>query len=237
MLRVEGVTIRYGPIRAVQDLSFEIEEGEVVALLGPNGAGKTTTLAGIMAMTPVAAGRILLDGVDITRQRTEQIVRRGVAMTPEGRRVFATLTVAENLRLGGASKGRVTDELYDQVLSLFPVLRERLGTLAGTLSGGQQQQLAIARSLMSEPRLLMLDEPSLGLAPKVVDIIFDMVAELSRRGVTLLLVEQHGYRALELARRCVVLNAGKMTYAGSAAELLESGELAAAYFGPIASSR
>jgi branched-chain amino acid transport system ATP-binding protein len=188
-------------------------------------------------MMPVASGRILLDDVDVTRLRTEQIVRRGVAMTPEGRRIFGTLTVADNLRLGGAAMGRVASDVHDRVLSMFPVLRQRLGALAGTLSGGQQQQLAIARSLMSEPRLLMLDEPSLGLAPKVVDTIFDMVAELSRQGVTLLLVEQHGYRALELAQRCVVLNAGKVTYAGSAERLLESGELAAAYFGPAGASR
>jgi len=225
------MAVRYGPIHAVQGVSFEIGDGEVLALLGPNGAGKSSTLAGIMGVARVSQGRVELDGDDITNQPTEAIVRRGISLTPEGRRIFAALTVEENLRLGGAIRGRAAASAREEVLDLFPILRERLAAPAGSLSGGQQQQLAIARSLMSQPRVLLLDEPSVGLAPLVVDALFTLLGELARRGTTLLLVEQHGSRALQLAQRCVVLGAGRPTYIGDPAELLESDALSAMYLG------
>jgi branched-chain amino acid transport system ATP-binding protein len=231
VLRVERIAVRYGPIHAVQGVSFEIGDGEVLALLGPNGAGKSSTLAGIMGVARVGQGRVELDGHDITNQPTEAIVRRGVSLTPEGRRIFAALTVEENLRLGGAIRRRAAASAREEVLDLFPILRERLAAPAGSLSGGQQQQLAIARSLMSQPRVLLLDEPSVGLAPLVVDALFTLLGELARRGTTLLLVEQHGSRALQLAQRCVVLGAGRPTYVGDSAELLESNALSAMYLG------
>jgi branched-chain amino acid transport system ATP-binding protein len=225
------MAVRYGPIHAVQNVSFEVGDGEVVALLGPNGAGKSSTLAGIMGVARVSQGRVELDGDEITNLPTEAIVRRGISLTPEGRRIFAALTVEENLRLGGAIRRRASASAREEVLDLFPVLRDRMASPAGSLSGGQQQQLAIARALMSQPRVLLLDEPSVGLAPLVVEALFTLLGELARRGTTLLLVEQHGSRALQLAQRCVVLGAGRPTYVGAAAELLESNALSAMYLG------
>lgn len=233
MLEVEGLSVHYGAIRAVEDVSVRVEEGEIVALLGPNGAGKTSLISAIARLIPISAGRIVLDGKDITRKRTEDVVRAGATVTPEGRRVFADLTVGQNLRLGAAIRrdsGGVRRDL-DEMLEMFPILRERYDSQAQTLSGGEQQQLAIARSMMSSPKLLMLDEPSLGLAPRLVEVIFGLMAELRKKGLTMLVVEQNAYDALELADRAYVLNTGRLQYSGSAKDLLESEDLMEHYLG------
>jgi branched-chain amino acid transport system ATP-binding protein len=233
LLVVERLNVSYGAITAVRDLDIEISAGEIVTLLGPNGAGKTSTLSAIMGMTSASAGAIRFDGAEVSGLNVEQRVRRGMALSPEGRQVFEGLTVAENLRLGAASKNRSeTAQTYDEVYELFPILWERREQDAGTLSGGQQQQLAIARALMSHPKLLLLDEPSLGLAPTVVDLIFDLIATLRDRGMTLILVEQNVTRSLEVAHRGYVLEGGRIVLAGTAAELSDAGEdLVGAYLG------
>jgi branched-chain amino acid transport system ATP-binding protein len=207
----------------------------VVAVLGPNGAGKTSLLSALAGLVPWVEGRVTFEGVDISRRKPEDIVRLGISLTPEGRQVFARLTVEENLRLGGAGpRARSTkSDVGEQIFELFPVLKERWGEQAGSLSGGQQQQLAIARSLMSQPRLLMLDEPSLGLAPLMVDRIFQLVDELHDRGATILLVEQNARRALEIADRVCVLSSGTVEYAGSAESLRSSSSLFDTYLGIV----
>ncbi len=197
MLEVDDLEVRYGGITAVREVSLQVEEGEIVALLGPNGAGKSSTLGAIMGLVRPTCGQIRFRGADISRLQTEQIVRKGVALTPEGRRILTQLTVRENLALAAAGRrrrGNVEADL-ETILDRFPILRERLDTSAGTLSGGQAQQLAIARSLMSAPQLLLLDEPTLGLAPLIVDLIFDTIAELRNNGLTVLVVEQNAMRA------------------------------------------
>jgi branched-chain amino acid transport system ATP-binding protein len=232
VLTLEGVDVLYGPIRAVEHVSLRVEEGEVLALLGPNGAGKTTLLSAIAGIVPVAAGRIRFAGADITGRRPEDIARLGISLIPEGRRIFASLTVGENLRLGTAAAGRgrrAADRA--EVLELFPALSGRLSAPAGTLSGGQQQQLAIARSLMSGPRLLLLDEPSLGLAPLIVDRIFQLIGRLNQQGMTVLLVEQNVHRALEVAAGACVLSTGRLEFSGRAAELRQAADLMSTYFG------
>lgn len=233
MLVVEDLSVTYGAVRAVRDVSIRVNDGEFVALLGPNGAGKTSLLSAIVGLVPVSSGRILLDGKDITRLDTEDRVRRGLTVTPEGRRVFANLTVAENLELGaGTRKNRkeIQEDLRTY-LEMFPVLRERYRQTAGSLSGGEQQMLAIARSLMSRPKLIMLDEPSLGLAPRLVDLIFRLIVGLRGRGLTLLVVEQNAQEALKFADRAYVLSTGSLEFAGSASELRNSKELMKAYLG------
>ena len=233
MLVVEDLSVTYGAVRAVRDVSIRVNDGEFVALLGPNGAGKTSLLSAIVGLVPVSNGRILLDGKDITRLDTEDRVRRGLTVTPEGRRVFANLTVAENLELGaGTRKNRkeIQEDLRTY-LDMFPVLRERYRQTAGSLSGGEQQMLAIARSLMSRPKLIMLDEPSLGLAPRLVDLIFRLIVGLRGRGLTLLVVEQNAQEALKFADRAYVLSTGSLEFAGSASELRNSKELMKAYLG------
>lgn len=233
LLAIDGLNVAYGAIQAVNNLSIEVNEGEIVALLGANGAGKSSTLNGIMALIP-ASGGITFQGHDCSRQSTEQRVRSGMTLTPEGRRVFPTLTVAENLRLGAAanraSKHALAQTL-DLVFSLFPILHERRSQLGGTLSGGQQQQLAIARSLMSRPKLLLLDEPSLGLAPKIVEDIFELILRLRQQGITLLVVEQNVSMALEIADRAYVLANGAIAQQGNAAELRTSDQLQQIYLG------
>jgi branched-chain amino acid transport system ATP-binding protein len=233
VLVVEDLSVTYGAVRAVRDVSIRVNDGEFVALLGPNGAGKTSLLSAIVGLVPVSSGRILLDGKDITRLDTEDRVRRGLTVTPEGRRVFANLTVAENLELGaGTRKNRkeIQEDLRTY-LEMFPVLRERYRQTAGSLSGGEQQMLAIARSLMSRPKLIMLDEPSLGLAPRLVDLIFRLIVGLRGRGLTLLVVEQNAQEALKFADRAYVLSTGSLEFAGSASELRNSKELMKAYLG------
>ena len=233
MLSVENLSVSYGAIRAVQNVSLRVEEGEIVALLGPNGAGKTSLISAIVGLVPVDAGKITLRDVDITNKKTEDVVRMGVTLTPEGRHVFADLSVGENLRLGAAvrkdAEGVKRD--LDELLEMFPILRDRYKAKAQTLSGGEQQQLAIARSMMSKPRLLMLDEPSLGLAPRLVEQIFELISTLRGRGLTLLVVEQNAHDALLFADRAYVLSTGRIRYEGSAHELASSEDLMTHYLG------
>lgn len=230
MLSVEGLKVRYGQIEAVKGLDFTVAQGEIVTLLGANGAGKTSTLAAIVGLAP-ATGVIRFENQNLVGLKPEDISRRGIALTPEGRRVFPALTVAENLLLGGAMhhKGSSLDTTREEMLTLFPILRERYRQRAGLLSGGEQQMLAIARSLMSAPRLLLLDEPSLGLAPKIVDEVFRLIAGLREKGITILLVEQNAVRALGIADRGYVLVNGRITLQGTGRELAQSDEVRAAY--------
>jgi branched-chain amino acid transport system ATP-binding protein len=232
MLSVSSLSVAYGAVQALRGVSLEVGQGELVALLGPNGAGKTSTLSALMGLRR-ASGAVRLDGEPVLGRAPEQIVRMGMTLVPEGRRVFGRLTVAENLRLGAAvqSDEAARAREYNEVYSLFPVLEERSAQLAGSLSGGEQQQLAIARALMSGPRLLLLDEPSLGLAPKIVDTIFGLIERLRARGLTVLLVEQNVDRSLEIADRGYVLVGGEIVLAGSADELLRSQDVQRAYLG------
>lgn len=233
LLVVEDLAVKYGPIAAVKHISFEIGHGEIVALLGPNGAGKTSTLNAISGLVDSQSASMRFQDADIRRDRVEARVRRGIALSPEGRQIFSELTVAENLRLGGATRSRKeTEASYANVYELFPILFERKEQYAGTLSGGQQQQLAIGRALMSAPKLLLLDEPSLGLAPRIVDVIFDLIALLRERGVTILIVEQNVSRTLEIADRGYVLEGGKIALSGSSEELQRAdADLIGAYLG------
>jgi len=233
MLSVENISVSYGPIRAIRDIRLSVSSGEIVALLGSNGAGKSTTLKALMGLHPVSSGRIIFEDQVISGMATDQIVRRGMTLTPEGRKVFAGLTIDENLRLGSAARKDRADiaKTRAEVLGLFPILGERLHQFAGTLSGGEQQQLAIARSLMSTPRLLLLDEPSLGLAPQIVDQIFDLIADLRQGGLTILLVEQNAEMALEIADRGYIYSNGKIELTGTGAELGASDDVANTYLG------
>jgi branched-chain amino acid transport system ATP-binding protein len=233
MLSVENISVSYGPIRAIRDIRLSVSSGEIVALLGPNGAGKSSTLKALMSLHPVSSGRITFEDQVITGLATEQIVRLGMTLTPEGRKVFAGLTVDENLRLGSAARkdqAEVT-KTRAEIFELFPILKERIHQFAGTLSGGEQQQLAIARSLMSAPRLLLLDEPSLGLAPQIVDQIFDLISDLRQRGLTILLVEQNAEMALEIADRGYIYANGMIELTGTGAELRASDDVANTYLG------
>ena len=232
MLSVQGLKVSYGEIEMLHGIDLHIRAGEIVALVGANGAGKSTTLAALCGLVPVSAGRVVYAGQDITGWPPERISCCGVAMTPEGRRVFANLTVAENLRLGGAMHlGRRAGQRQEELLELFPVLRSRLKQKAGNLSGGEQQMLAIARSLMSKPRLLLLDEPSLGLSPQMIDTVFDLIAGLSKSGLTILLVEQNVALALEIAGSAIVLANGAVALSGPANELATSALVRQAYLG------
>ena len=233
MLRVDGLSVHYGRIRAVRDLSLTVGAGEVVGLLGPNGAGKTSTLAAVSGALRPAAGRVTLADEDVTGQPAERMVRRGLALVPEGRRIFATLTVAENLALGATVRRRDRDGVRTDVeeqLERFPVLRRYYRTAAGKLSGGEQQQLAIARALLGRPTLLLLDEPSLGLAPVLVDVVFDTIERLRADGLTILLVEQNASRAVAVADRCYVLRSGRLVAEAARGEL-HPDELGALYLG------
>ena len=232
MLRIEGLNVRYGPVAAVNGLDLEVADGEAVTLVGPNGAGKTTTLATVMGLVRPASGEITFQGESIVGLDPDRIVRRGLALVPEGRQIFGTLTVHENLLLGATV--RRGDEINDDIeaaLARFPVLGRYLHTHAGSLSGGEQQQLAIARALLARPRLLLLDEPSLGLAPQMVDLVFEALAELRERGVSLLLVEQNARRAIEFADRGYVMESAEIRLSGRREELLAGTDLESAYFG------
>jgi branched-chain amino acid transport system ATP-binding protein len=234
LLRVESIEAGYGDFTAVRDVSLEVREREAVALVGGNGAGKTTTLRAVSGLLPLRRGRILLDEERIDGLSSSRVVGRGIAHVPEGRQLFPTMTVRENLELGAAASaaGRARAvEALDWVLDLFPRLRERSGQLAGTLSGGEQQMCAIGRGLMARPRLLMLDEPSLGLAPVVVRAIFDNLARINREGTALLLVEQNVPRALQLSQRAYVLENGAVALTGASADVLANPYVKRAYLG------
>jgi branched-chain amino acid transport system ATP-binding protein len=233
ILTVDDLVDRYGPIVAVQNVSLNVRQGEIVALLGANGAGKSSLLNAVVGLVPIAGGLVKFKGEPINRLTPEAIVRRGISLTPEGRRVFPRLSVADNLRLGGAvTRDRADyDAAHEHVLNLFPILGERIRQNGGTLSGGQQQMLAIGRSLMARPALLLLDEPSLGLAPIVVDQIFELLERLRGEGTTILLVEQNVHRALEISDRAYVLKSGRVESQGESAALRASAEIERAYLG------
>jgi branched-chain amino acid transport system ATP-binding protein len=235
MLELVDVHVRYGAIRALQGVSLRVDEGELVALIGSNGAGKSTTLRAISGLLRPSQGTITFEGVDITRAASERIVARGISHCPEGRRIFGSLTVAENLRLGAVSRprsdGAAIAEDLAMVLELFPLLGERLDQAGGTLSGGEQQMLAIGRALMSRPRLLLLDEPSLGLAPLMVERIFETIAQLKQQGRTILLVEQNVHHAFDVADRAYVLETGRITLDGPADVLRSDPKVEQSYLG------
>lgn len=235
-LAVDALSVSYGSVRAVRELDLLVRRHELVALLGANGAGKSSTLKAIMGLAPVSHGRVFFEGLPIRGLATEEIVRRGLTLVPEGRRVFPRLSVEQNLVLGGYGLGTRRNggsvrSGIEGLYSLFPILGERRQQAAGTLSGGEQQQLAIARALMSDPHVLLLDEPSLGLAPQAVEMIFGLIDELHQRGVTILLVEQNVHIALEVASRAYVLASGALQLAGDADELLHSTGIDRAYLG------
>ena len=230
MLDIAGVETFYGRIQALRGVDIEVCRGEIVTLIGANGAGKSTLLMTVCGDPRAAAGRITLDGADITHKPTFEIVRMGLAQAPEGRRIFPRMTVRENLQLGATTgEEEHIEEDLERVYELFPILRDRADQRGGTLSGGEQQMLAIARALMSRPRLLLLDEPSLGLAPMIVKQIFEVVAEINKTGTTVFLVEQNAYHALRLADRGYVMANGRIILSGTGDELLSNAEVRAAY--------
>ncbi len=233
LLQLNGVTISYGAVSAVRNLSISVQPGELVALVGSNGAGKSTTLRAISGLVRPQSGTIAFDGRDITRTASHTIVGRGIAHVPEGRQIFGSLTVRENLKLGAVTRKDRTqlDSDFERIFELFPILRERYGQQGGTLSGGEQQMLAIARALMARPRLILLDEPSLGLAPLIVRRIFEVIGRLKQAGVTILLVEQNARRALAIADRAYVLETGEVTLEGAAADLAQNPDVERAYLG------
>ena len=232
LLRLDGVSVAYGKRRALDGVSLTVSTGEIVTLLGANGSGKSTTLRTISGVARPSAGRVVLDGRDITRAAADAIVTAGVGHVPEGREIFPEFTVRENLLVGGhtAARAAVT-EGTERAFALFPVLSQRARQLAGTLSGGEQQMLAIARALMIRPRLLLLDEPSLGLSPRLAREIFDVIARLNAEGTTILLVEQNARRALALASRAYVLETGRVVVSGPARDLAADPRIRAAYLG------
>jgi branched-chain amino acid transport system ATP-binding protein len=227
-LSLRDLHVRYGAVDAVRGLSLEVRPGEIVGLIGPNGAGKSSTLHAIMGAVPVAGGEISLNGKSLRGRRSEDVARAGVALVPEGRRIFAELTVEENLRLGLAA--RRTTGGVEEAFELFPVVREFRARQAGALSGGQQQQLAIARALVAEPDVLLLDEPSLGLAPRIVDVVFDALAAIRERGIAVLLVEQRAQRTVALADRSHVLANGELRLTLGPDDANDTEKLVAAYF-------
>lgn len=232
LLKVSGLKVAYGGIQAVKGVSFEVQPGELVSLIGANGAGKTTTLKAITGLLPVAGGDIECRGTSTLGQGSWNLVRQGLVMVPEGRGTFARMSITENLLMGAFVRDDAEiDADIDRVFSLFPRLKERRDQLAGTMSGGEQQMLAMGRALMARPKLLLLDEPSMGLSPIMVDKIFDVVADIHRQGVTVLLVEQNASRALQLASRAYVMESGEVTMSGDAKVLLNDPRVRAAYLG------
>ena len=234
MLKLESVHVSYGAIKALRDVSIEVAKGEVVTIIGANGAGKSTLLKSVVGLEPVDSGQVLLDGRDVTAVPAYRRTALGVALSPEGRRVFADQSVRDNLVLGAYSKrsdAARTEKQIERSFEIFPRLRERQNQISGTLSGGEQQMLAIARALMSEPKLLLLDEPSLGLAPLIIKDIFEIIRSLRATGLTILLVEQMANQALAVADRAYVLETGRITIEGKGSELLNDPKVRAAYLG------
>jgi branched-chain amino acid transport system ATP-binding protein len=231
MLSVKDINVYYGPIHAIKGISFEVKPGEVVALIGANGAGKSTVLKTISGLLRPKTGSITFEGHDITKLEAHKIVRQGLAHVPEGRRIFLQMTVLENLEMGAFTQKAVSQDDLENIFERFPRLKERCRQIAGTLSGGEQQMLAMGRALMSRPKLLMLDEPSMGLAPLLVEQIFEIIVELNKAGTTILLVEQNAGKALEIAHRAYVLETGSITLSGTGEELASSDEIKKAYLG------
>jgi branched-chain amino acid transport system ATP-binding protein len=235
VLEVKDLVVNYGAVRALHGISLRVERGEIVTLIGGNGAGKSTTLRTISGLLRPVSGSVTFEGAPVTRTAPHDLVRMGLAQCPEGRGVFSNMTVDENLELGAYARGRQAGAEVrhdrERALTLFPRLRERLKQSAGTLSGGEQQMLAMARALLARPRLLLLDEPSLGLAPQFVQVIFQIIREINQSGTTILLVEQNAHMALGVARRAYVLEVGKIVMEGEAAALARSDEVRKAYLG------
>jgi branched-chain amino acid transport system ATP-binding protein len=232
LLEVTDIHTHYGSIEALKGISLTVEEGEVVTLIGSNGAGKSTTLRSISGLTPASTGSIQFDGEDVTRVPAHQIVERGIALSPEGRHCFSRMSVRENLDLGAyRRRGPSINEDLDRVFELFPRLKERESQKAGTMSGGEQQMLAIGRALMARPKLLMLDEPSMGIAPILVQRIYETIGEINRQGVAILLVEQNANYALEISKRGYVLETGQVALANDSAHLRDDPEVQRAYLG------
>ena len=233
MLSVENLVVSYGAIKALKGISFDVKKGEIISLIGSNGAGKTTTLHSISNLIKKAEGKVFFKGEDITSLSPDQIVRRGLIQVPEGRRIFANLTVKENLEMGAYNrkdKQNIKGDM-EHVYTLFPRLKERLKQEAGTLSGGEQQMLAMGRALMSKPELLLLDEPSMGLAPILVDEIFEIVKKINSEGTTILLVEQNAYKAMQIASRVYILETGLISASGNASDMIKDPAVQKAYLG------
>ena len=233
LLEVRDLDFAYGDVHVLHGVSLSVQQGEIVTLVGSNGAGKSTTLRNVSRLLKPRAGSIVFDGHDLTRLASHEVVELGVVQVPEGRRVFPEMTIAENLRMGSYIRSARADRAknLERVLTLFPRLRERYAQLAGTMSGGEQQMLAIARGLMAKPRLLLLDEPSLGLSPLLVKTIFDTIAEINKQGVSVLLVEQNVFQSLRIANRGYVLEIGKIAISGTGQELLNDAQVKAAFLG------
>ncbi len=233
ILRVNNLTVNYGAIQALQGISFHVQKGEVVTLIGANGAGKSTTLNTISGLLLPKAGEILYHGENLVGRAADQIVRLGIVQVPEGRKIFAPLTVRENLEMGAFTRTNKAEiqKTMERVFASFPRLQERLNQLGGTLSGGEQQMLAMGRGLMAQPQLLLLDEPSMGLAPILVEEIFDIIQEINKQGVSILLVEQNAAMALSVAHRAYVLETGRVMLQGAAQEVLENPKVRHAYLG------
>ena len=233
LLEVKDLSVYYGVIQALKGISFEVNEGEIVTLIGANGAGKTTTMQSVIGLIPSQSGTVIYDGHDITKMPCHKIVHLGMSQVPEGRRIFQELTVYENLVMGAYSiKNNVNfKEDLDRIYTRFPRLAERKGQIAGTLSGGEQQMLAMGRALMSRPKLMMLDEPSMGLSPLLVDQVFEIIKDIKRDGTTILLVEQNAGKSLAISDRAYVLETGSIVLSGTGAELAASEEVKKAYLG------
>jgi branched-chain amino acid transport system ATP-binding protein len=232
MLKVDDLNVYYGSIHAIKGISFEVKSGEIVTLIGANGAGKSTTLNTIGGLLKAKSGTIEFEGRNIGGTPAHKVVKEGMALCPEGRRIFQQLTVKENLEMGAFTRNKAeADETIEQVYEQFPRLKERVKQVAGTLSGGEQQMLAMGRALMSKPKLMMLDEPSMGLAPILVDQIFDIIVKLNKAGTTILLVEQNAQMALSIANRAYVLETGKIVNHGTGEELLHDDSVRQAYLG------
>lgn len=233
LLTIENLEVSYGLIRAIKGISFEVREGEIVSLIGANGAGKTTTMHALCNLIPKLGGQVFFDGRDITRTPAHRLVPLGISQVPEGRRIFGELTVAENLRLGAYTRRDRKEyaDTLEKIYTHFPILKERAKQIAGTLSGGEQQMLAMSRALMAHPRLLLLDEPSMGLSPLYVNTVFDMIRRIREDGTTVLLVEQNANKALSISDRAYVLEIGSITRTGTGAELLADDAIRRAYLG------